>query len=193
MDWREWEARAVRAFPDTREPERGEIDRAWEEALQEGARRAKERKYERSCEQDARTRRLLGTPMYYRRDGGPIWDMREWGQLHGEISYRRIGSETIGSYWISTVWLGLDHGWGWKGEGVNPRPAIFETMVFYEGADEQPQMDLDYLQERYPTEEEARRGHEEIVTTVRATVMTEDELLGGEDGKEGDGRAEKHD
>lgn len=37
---------------------------------------------------------------------------------------RRLASDTIGSYQISTIFLGLDHNWG-GGE-----PHLFETMIF---------------------------------------------------------------
>lgn len=48
---------------------------------------------------------------------------------------------------VSTVWLGLDHGFG------NAKPLIFETMVF-------DRHGHDVYQARYSTEEEARIGHE---------------------------------
>ena len=54
--------------------------------------------------------------------------------------------------WVSTVWLGLDHGFH------GGKPIIFETMVFdKEGTGE----DLD--QDRYTTEQQAREGHAAMV------------------------------
>lgn len=38
----------------------------------------------------------------------------------------RIRSRTIGNLWISTVFLGLDHGY-------NGKPILFETMIFKDG------------------------------------------------------------
>jgi len=53
---------------------------------------------------------------------------------------------------VSTVWLGLDHGYG------GGPPLIFETMVFGGAHDED--------QWRYPTEVEALAGHAEICSVV---------------------------
>ena len=54
--------------------------------------------------------------------------------------------------WVSTVWLGLDCQFG---EG---KPLIFETMVFPEKGNF---LDIDCA--RYSTEEEALKGHEEMI------------------------------
>ena len=63
---------------------------------------------------------------------------------------------------VSTVWLGLDHGWG-----SSEKPVIFETMVFGK--------DLDPLlcdsQERYTSEESAIAGHERWVKRIQAALM----------------------
>jgi hypothetical protein len=55
--------------------------------------------------------------------------------------------------WVSTVWLGLDYSHDNSG-----LPLIFETMVFPKKGD---WSDLDC--ERYSTEEEAIKGHENMV------------------------------
>lgn len=55
-----------------------------------------------------------------------------------------VQQDTIGEFFVSTVWLGIDHGPDEQG-----RPVIFETMVF---PDERHV-------ERYATEEDARAGH----------------------------------
>lgn len=65
-------------------------------------------------------------------------------------------SETM---WVSTVWLGLDHGFGRRGH-----PVIFETMVFDEGEG------LDSEIYRYSTEEAAYAGHQEMVLLMRAEL-----------------------
>lgn len=101
----------------------------------------------------------------YDRDGKPI-SLDQWTQLHGNIEYLRVAQTELGPYTVSTVWLGIDHGWG-----RSHAPIIFETMVFAmhePAADQRPEW-LDYC-DRYSTEEEARRGHEEAVTLVRATM-----------------------
>lgn len=69
-------------------------------------------------------------------------------------------------YWVSTVWLGIDHGWG---EGP---PLIFETMVFSGRLNRWMKGIYDvkrwyyretYDQIRYHTEDEAEKGHEKMV------------------------------
>lgn len=106
--------------------------------------------------------------MHFDRQGRPI-TMRQWGELrergldddghYGPNSYVRIGEDDVGEAHISTVWLGMDHGWGF-GDPDNYRPVIFETLVFGGKYNE-------YMM-RYCTEEEAIKGHQEAVTDLRA-------------------------
>jgi len=67
---------------------------------------------------------------------------------------RRVDRTKIGDVSVSTVFLGIDHGWG-----VSGPPLIFETMVF--GGP------LDQEQERYYTWTEAVAGHKAMVKRVR--------------------------
>ena len=97
-------------------------------------------------------------PQHYDRSGNPIsmrqWLMlRLWDEQHGR-AYIRVASDQIGDYWISTVWIGLDHGFGF------PWPLIFETMVFKDS-----HSDLDC--ERYSTEAKAIAGHMAMVEKVK--------------------------
>lgn len=62
-------------------------------------------------------------------------------------------------YFVSTVWLGMDH--NWSGEG---KPIIFETMVFAYDEDGEVNFSGEY-QERYATEKEALAGHAKAVET----------------------------
>jgi len=66
---------------------------------------------------------------------------------------RSVAKTMVGKTRISTVFLGLDHGWG---EGP---PVLFETMIF--GGPE------DGYQERYCTWDEAKEGHRKAVKLVR--------------------------
>lgn len=66
----------------------------------------------------------------------------------------RIGSDHVGSSWISTTWLGLDHNFG-----AGP-PLIFETMIFGGDYDEHCW--------RWATREAALAGHEGIVAALRS-------------------------
>lgn len=89
---------------------------------------------------------------YYDRQGNPI-DDREWSATLRTQEYRRVAKSSVGEYDVSTVWLGLDHGWG------DGPPLIFETMVFGTGP-----MDQECV--RYSSEAEARNGHAEMVKRV---------------------------
>lgn len=83
--------------------------------------------------------------MYYDREGNRI-TMDEWCQLSEQRSYKVIDrTEFHDGSFISTVWLGLDHG-ALSGQ---VGPIIFETLDFPENAN----------MVRYATEAEAREGH----------------------------------
>jgi hypothetical protein len=81
-------------------------------------------------------------------------DLRRWGAfMFGEFFERRVvgkdeftDKETSESVEVSTVFLGLDHGYG-----MTERPILWETMIFGGAHDENC--------ERYSTWEEAKRGH----------------------------------
>jgi hypothetical protein len=101
---------------------------------------------------------------WYDRQGNVI-SMERWSELHVDESYLRVAQDTIGPYWISTVWLGLDHGFMRGGP-----PIIFETMVF---ANDEVRGDaplLEFDMDRYATEEEAKAGHDAMCLLVRATL-----------------------
>lgn len=95
----------------------------------------------------------------YDRLGRPI-TYREYVKLKYEtvdengVEYKRIGYDQFGDTEVSTVWLGLDHGYSRRGA-----PVIFETMIF--GG---PLSDETW---RYCTEEQARMGHTLISNMVR--------------------------
>lgn len=107
------------------------------------------------------------------RQGRPI-TTEEWSRLGKDRSYKVLKQTTVGVHWISTVWLGLDHGFG-----RHDKPVIFETMVFdqgpegeagevyqgmrtiMDGDDYRPWSEMDSM--RYETEAEAFAGHEAMV------------------------------
>jgi len=78
----------------------------------------------------------------------PVTDVIEWAKGF-EISNRRVGLYTVDAFRVSTVFLGLDHGFGFG------PPLLFETMVF--GGP------LNYEMERYSTWKQAEIGHNQIV------------------------------
>lgn len=105
------------------------------------------------------------------KEGRPI-STEEWGRLKEDEDYHRVGLDQVGPYMVSTVWLGLDHQFMPGGP-----PLIFETMVFTTTAwnadrseeDHEGLLDLDCV--RYSTEHEARVGHRDMVTLIRATYV----------------------
>ena len=50
-------------------------------------------------------------------------DIRKWGKWY-EYANRVVKQEEVGNMWISTIFLGIDYGWG------NGAPIVWETMVF---------------------------------------------------------------
>ncbi|MFA6201365.1 MAG: hypothetical protein WC679_13270 [Bacteroidales bacterium] len=84
---------------------------------------------------------------FYDKNGEKI-DPFTWVNLFENKTYAIIKQEHVNDYFISTVWLGLNHRFY---EGL---PLIFETMVFREIKE----IDI----ERYATLEEAIEGHERM-------------------------------
>lgn len=101
------------------------------------------------------TLRADGT-YYERTDGGS--DRTEPG-VDRTICSTQVESHEGNHYWVSTVFLGLDHSYGED----NVRPLVFETMVF---ATDESGKDIDYAEllcYRYTTIQQARDGHDEAV------------------------------
>lgn len=97
---------------------------------------------------------------HYDKDGKPI-TMMECAELFEDKEYRRVEWTELGKdEYVSTVWLGLDHGFG------EERPLIFESMAFY---------DDDWREcRRYSTLEEAKEGHQKLVEEVVAKRKLQD-------------------
>lgn len=93
--------------------------------------------------------------MWFDREGEPI-TAGMWEMYRGVPDYLRVAEDWIGPIWISTVWLGLDHGFSRYPDRV---PIIFETMIF--GG---PQ---DTACWRYASEVEAQAGHVAVAEMVR--------------------------
>lgn len=82
----------------------------------------------------------------------PCADLLTWGRWL-QSAKRHVKQDTIGDVRISTVFLGLDHGW--------PRgapPVLWETMIF--GGPH------DGYQERYSSRAAAEAGHRRAVELV---------------------------
>ena len=99
---------------------------------------------------------------YYDRQGQPI-EMMDWAQRFEDRDYQSVAKHWIRGWMVSTVWLGIDHGFGYS-----EAPVIFETMVFPPGdeAGESGTASEEYC-ERYATEESAQAGHDRALSWVR--------------------------
>lgn len=73
--------------------------------------------------------------------------LEEWAEWFENSANRIIKQEQVGPYWVSTVFLGIDHNFSMEGP-----PLLFETMIFREGW-------RDLYCDRYSTYEEALAGH----------------------------------
>ncbi len=79
--------------------------------------------------------------------------IKEWEILSQDKDYKLIKQEELkDGKFLSTVWLGLEHGFDQEGN-----PLIFETMLFPKKGD-WGELDM----ERYSILEEAEKGHEEM-------------------------------
>ena len=121
------------------------------------------------------------TVRYFDRDGQPI-TMWQWAALLASDEYRRVAEDVVADFWVSTVWLGLDH------QLLPELPKLtFETMVFTadDGAIVQGPV-------RYSTLGAAFMGHAWIVKELRRryelgySIRGEIPGDGGPDGDESD-------
>ncbi|MGB1290506.1 MAG: hypothetical protein ACPG5Z_00140 [Pseudoalteromonas sp.] len=87
---------------------------------------------------------------YFNKRGKPI-KIRTWVTLMEDDDYRTIKKTHLKDVFISTVWLGLNHGMN------DENLLIFETMVFSEN--ERGALD----QARYGHLDAAKYGHAEMV------------------------------
>lgn len=115
--------------------------------------------------------RQRGALDYYDRDGNPIPYCVSMALLCDPFRdpYKRVAETTVGVeplvVWVSTVWLGMDHGIG-RGRP----PQIFETMAFW------PEGEFGITEvigegdwtRRYSTEAAALEGHRTVVAEVEA-------------------------
>lgn len=107
-------------------------------------------------------------------------DLLTWGQwmedarVSGEM---RVGRDIVHHIEVSTVFLGLDHGFFDGGP-----PILFETMVFEELPEPikhdvrgfkwtQFREEVDQFTQRYSTWEEAEAGHKDALAGVRRLFL----------------------
>lgn len=108
---------------------------------------------------------------YYTLDGHepiPCDDVLQWGSWFESHTADRIvkrdGDEKTG-WWVSTVFLGIDHNFG-----ANGPPVLFETLVFAPKTVPHSLRDFDGYQRRYTTWSEAEAGHAEIVRRLAVAL-----------------------
>lgn len=89
-------------------------------------------------------------------------DLMEWARWF-ETADRIVHQQQVGDYFVSTVFLGLDHSFG------SGPPLLFETMVFDEQRNEM------YC-ERYSTWEQAVAGHDFACTLVMEGKFEEEKV-----------------
>lgn len=93
---------------------------------------------------------------FYDRDGEPM-DMFAFSERLMDMAYKHVALTAIDDECeVSTVWIGTDVSFG---EGP---PLIFETMIFGGPLDEQ--------QWRWPNEEAALAGHDQVVALCREEI-----------------------
>lgn len=93
----------------------------------------------------------------------------EWGVYkHDNRAEVQIRIDIIGKWVISTVFLGVDHGFNWD-QRPGYKPVLWETMIFYEA----PRMWKkqgrypDRQMWRYTSTPDAVAGHERVVKLVK--------------------------
>jgi hypothetical protein len=100
-------------------------------------------------------------------------DLMTWALWFERSRQRIIEQDEIEGFWVSTIFMGLDHQYLPKG-----RPLWFETMVFH-APEYDPEHDRMRRQEagyceRYSTLKEARRGHLAAVEWLRQHQFTKE-------------------
>ena len=90
-------------------------------------------------------------------------DLEKQGYRKGFRFETRFDLKTkIDKYVVSTVDLGLNHQFD-----DNLPPLYYETMIFIKENIFEHENPFKYYQERYTTEEEARKGHQEAIEYVK--------------------------
>ena len=84
-------------------------------------------------------------------------DVAKWGKWLEKANHR-VGLNWVGEIRISTVFLGIDHDFRFKGD-----PLLFDTRIH--GSEK-----FENFQERYSTWEEAEKGHQQAVAMVEKAI-----------------------
>ena len=111
-------------------------------------------------------RKGTGVRFYYILRGKEIipCDIETWSNFFENPENKIIKQTNIEKKFISTVFLGLDHKFGYE---EDKRPILFETMVFNKGEWSE------LYCERYHTYDEAVQGHNRIMEKVKNGEINE--------------------
>lgn len=82
-------------------------------------------------------------------------------KLHEDMSMKQTAIDLVDDVRISTVFLGMDHGWNIN-NNPNYKPILWETMIF--GGEHS-----DY-QERYTSHKDALEGHKKALELVNQSL-----------------------
>lgn len=99
-------------------------------------------------------------------------DMDTWRDVFGNDDARLVRQTTIAPWRVSTIWLGIDRSYG----GSDGPPLIFETVVF-EDVGGVVSLDGFRLEWLWSYERQARLGHRDVATFVRAVLYGRRGLL----------------
>ena len=94
-------------------------------------------------------------------------DLTVWGKFMENMAERIVEQEHVGVYWISTVFLGLDHNWS------SGAPILWETMIFDQGT-EKNRPYRDEFCDRYSSYAEAVDGHAKAVVQAKEWVAQDE-------------------
>jgi hypothetical protein len=123
-----------------------------------------------------------GLDRHFDREGRPM-ALSDFVEAYEDPDYKIVAQDEIGTWLVSTVWLGLNFQFG---EGD---PLIFETMAFDQSPDGKdkvaelmekaigsrpesvPLGEAARFMRRYSTEADALRGHQEAVAAANAGLI----------------------
>jgi hypothetical protein len=90
---------------------------------------------------------------------------------------RIVAQDTVGLLFVSTVFLGLDHNFGF---GSDSDAVLFETMIFTDEGPDEGLSDLPYC-DRYRTWGEAEKGHQKALAWAAAKMAEARETSGSKE------------
>lgn len=100
----------------------------------------------------------------------PCDDPTEWARAFEDFFNRRVAETEVGPLRVSTVFLGVDHGFG-------GRTQLFETMIF--GAEPGSDWGDSYC-ERHENWDDAEKGHTRAVEWAQERLRAAETLLNQE-------------